>query len=159
MPQDITQSDVPPGSPAHCRLQCMAALQANSRIVELVGRENIVDGHTADDVGPVTLAVESVSGGSDQSGVVEHQRHTIQVTPFLSPEKYREFDNSWLEVVRDRALDVLKDGIGPGFIPRGATDGQSFDEPQTADDVDALMQHTGRYQFVVNITPSDGVSG
>jgi len=151
-------TDLTPGRPAHAVAQAIDTLRGDAELVDWLGGDSdvIIDGHGSGDVPPRALAVEDVVGGSAQSGQVETSRITIQVTPLVGRSVYRAEPDRYLSAVRDRAIEVLRrDGIGPGYRYLGSTDDLAFPEPQTADDIDAVMQHMGRVQFVAELVAND----
>ena len=153
----ISADDIEPGRSGDCLRRSIAALRADSKLITLLGdASRIIPATDDDEPTPVLLAVEVIAAGSEQSGAVEEGRRTVEVAPLLSPSAFSEADPLYLSTVRDRAITVLREGIGPGWSFMGATDDISFREPRTAEDIDALVQYVGRAQFRVDITRDNG---
>lgn len=153
----ITADDIEPGRAADCERRCIAALRGDGQLVTLLGdASRVVLATNDDEPTPVQVAVETIGSGSTQSGAVEEATYTVELAPLITPAAFSEADPLYLQVVRDRAVNVLKEGIGPGWVYTGATSDITFEEPRTAEDINALVQYTGRVQFRVNVTRSDG---
>jgi hypothetical protein len=151
-------TDLTPGRASHAVAQAKTTLRDDTDLVDWLGGDPdaIIDGHGSGDVPSRALAVEDVVSGSTQSGTVERSRITVQVTPLVARSVYRAEPDRYLSALRDRAIEVLRrDGIGPGYRYLGSTDDLAFPEPQTADDIDAVMQHMGRVQFVAELVAND----
>lgn len=151
-------TDLTPGRPAHAVDQSKATLRNDAELVDWLGGDTaaIIDGHGSGDVPSRALAVEDVVGDSTQSAQVETSRITIQVTPLVSRAVYRAESPRYLSAVRDRAVEVLRrDGIGPGYDYLGATPDASLPNPQSGDDIDAVMQHMGRVRFSAQLAAND----
>lgn len=154
---EISAGDIEPGRAADCERRCIAALRGDGQIITLLGDASRVVTATDDaEPTPVQLVVEVIATGSTQSTAVEESTVTVEAAPLITPAAYSEADPLYLSTVRDRAITVLREGIGPGWSYLGATNAISFPEPRTAEDVNALVQYSGRVQFRVSITRTNG---
>lgn len=154
---DLSESAIESGRAGDCERRCIAALRADGDLRTLIGDAARVIPATDDaEPTPVLLVVEVIATGSTMMASVEQVTCTVETAPLISPAAYAEADPLYLMTVRDRAMTVLREGIGPGWTYIGATDLVSFTKPRTADDINALVQYSGRVQFRVNITRSSG---
>jgi hypothetical protein len=148
-------TDLEPGRPAHAVSQAIDTLRNDGELVDWLegdATDVILDGHGSEDIPSRALLVEDVVGGSTQSAAVERVRITLQVTPLVSRSVYRVTSPRYLAAVRDRAIATLRrDGLGSGYRYLGALDSLSLPEPETASDIDAVMEHMGRVQFAADV--------
>lgn len=149
--------DIEDGRSADCLERCVLTLRDDADLTTLLGESDRVIPATDDEEPEVVLlAVEVIGSGSTQRSAVEEGIRTVEIAPLMSPSAYAEADPLYMSTVRDRAVSVLRDGIGPGWVYVGSTDDISFREPRTSDDINALVQYLGRVQFRVDLARDDG---